>query len=312
MATFFRSAILITFTALSAWPHAISVSTAEGKLDKLELTLTVKIPNYEAEHLGKSGGGTATDAVGRAFLFPGAQRTAQSCESGAGEMVCQLSYRYEQEPGERLDAEVRLARETVPNHVHILRIKRGGVERQTIFDRTFEKEAIDFHEASALETWSKGMRLGGGQLLYQPLLLALLVTIALLGRPWVYLPVTTLAFLTVLPDKFYATPAFFELASAIGVAYFALEGYFFPNAKGRWMPLAVLGIVEGAALAVLARPTASAALSYGFGNVLAQGLVLCAGAGIALKLPEAGKRYALIVLGAVGVLATGMILLWRF
>jgi hypothetical protein len=297
---------------MPAWPHAISVSTAEGKLDKLDLSLTVKIPPYEAEHLGKTIAGTTTEAVSRAFLFPGAQRTAQSCSGESGEMVCQLSYRYEQEPGERLEAEVRLARETVPNHVHILRIKRGGVERQTIFDRTFEKEAINFHEPSAFETWSKGMQLGAGQLLYQPLLLAMLLTIALIGRPWVYLPVSAVAFLTVLPDKFYATPAFFELASAIGVAYFALEGYFFPNAKGRWMPLAVLGAVEGAALAVLARPTASAALSYGFGNIAAQCILLAAAVGLSTKLPDSWRRYGLLVLAVIGVLATGMILLWRF
>lgn len=312
MATLLRYAILVLFTLLPLWSHAISVSTAEGKLDKLDLAITVKIPPYEAEHLGKTVAGSVTDAVSRAFLFPGAQRLSQSCSGASGEMVCQLSYRYEQEPGERLDAEVRLARETVPNHVHILRIQRGGVERQTIFDRTFEKESIDFHEPSALETWSKGMRLGAGQLLYQHLLLAMLLTIALIGRPWVYVPVTALAFLTVLPDKFYATPAFFELASAIGVAYFAFEGYFFPNAKGRWMPLAILGAVEGAALAVLARPTAGAALSYGAGNIAAQSMVLLAALGLSRKLPESWKRYGLLALAAVGVISTAMILWLRF
>ncbi len=312
MATLLRYAILVLSTLLPLWSHAISVSTAEGKLDKLDLAITVKIPPYEAEHLGKTVPGSVTDAVSRAFLFRGAQRISQNCSGASGEMVCQLSYRYEQEPGESLDAEVRLARETVPNHVHILRIKRAEIERQTIFDRTFEKESIDFHEPSTLETWSKGMRLGGGQLLYQPLLLAMLCTIALIGRPWVYIPVTALAFLTVLPDKFYATPAFFELASAIGVAYFALEGYFFPDAKGRWMPLAILGAVEGAALAVLARPTASAALSYGFGNILAQSFVLGVSVIIATKLPESWRRYSLIGFAAIGTLAAAMILVWRF
>jgi hypothetical protein len=312
MATLFRSAILISFTTLAAWPHAISVSTGEAKLEKRDLFLTVKIPPYEAEHLGKSGGGTAAEAVGRAFSFPGARLLAQTCTGESGEMVCLLNFLFEQTPGERMEAEVRLARETVPNHVHILRIKRGSVERQTIFDRTFEREAINFHEPSAMETWSKGMQLGAGQLLYQPLLLAMLATIALLGRPWVYLPVSVAAFLAVLPDKFYATPAFFELASAIGLAYFALEGYFFPNAKGRWMPLGVLGAVEGAALAVLARPTANAAVSYGLGNILAQCFVLVVAAAIAVRIPETWKRYALVAMALLGVVSTATILLWRF
>lgn len=312
MATLFRSAILTLLTTLAAWPHAISVSTGEAKLEKRDLFLTVKIPPYEAEHLGKSGGGTAAEAVGRAFSFPGARLLAQSCTGESGEMVCLLNFLFEQTPGEKVEAEVRLARETVPNHVHILRIKRGGVERQTIFDRTFERESIDFHEPSALETWSKGMQLGAGQLLYQPLLLAMLAAIALVGQPWVYVPVSVAAFLTVLPDKFYATPAFFELASAIGIAYFALEGYFFPKAKGRWMPLAIMGAVEGAALAVLARPTASAAVSYGLGNILAQSVILLAALGIASKVPESWKRYAVLALALLGAVSTTSILLWRF
>ncbi len=301
MATLLRLSLLAFFITLSVWPHAISVSTGEGKLEDRTLTLTVKIPPYEAEHLGKSGGGTAAGTVGRAFVFSGATRTAQTCTGQSGEMVCLLSFSYPTPPGESLDAEVRLARETVPNHVHILRIKRNGIDRQTIFDRTFERETINFHEPSELETWTKGMQLGGGQLLYQPLLLALLAALALVGRPWIYLPVSAAAFLTVLPDKFYATPAFFELATAIGVAYFALEGYFFPNAKGRWMPLAILGAIEGAALAVLARPTASAALSYGFGNLLGQALLLGAAVWSAPKLPSRIRRGALLASAAAGL-----------
>jgi hypothetical protein len=311
MATLFLYPIIILLAATSAWPHAISVSTSEGKLEDRALTLTVKIPPYEAEHLGKSGGGTAADAVGRAFSFPGANRIAQSCTGQSGELICLLSFSYATLPGESIDAEVRLARETVPNHVHIMRIKRDVVDRQTIFDRTFERESIDFHEPSKLETWTKGMQLGAGQLLYQPLLLALLLALALVGRPWIYVPVSALAFLTVLPDKFYATPTFFELASAIGAAYFALEGYYFPNAKGRWLPLAILGAIEGAALAVLARPTASAAISYGFGNLLGQAVLLGASVWLAAKLPTQIRRGALLALAAAGIAAALWIVLRR-
>jgi hypothetical protein len=311
MATLLRLSLVALSTALSVWPHAISVSTSEGKLEDRTLTLSVKIPPYEAEHLGKSGGGTAAEAVGRAFIFSGAQRIAQSCTGQSGEMECLLSFSYPTPPGESIEAEVRLARETVPNHVHIMRIKRNAVDRQTIFDRTFERETINFHEPSKLETWTKGMQLGAGQLLYQPLLLALLLALALVGRPWIYLPVSALAFLTVLPDKFYATPTFFELASAIGAAYFSLEGYFFPNAKGRWMPLAILGAIEGAALAVLARPTASAALSYGFGNLLGQAVLLGASVWLAAKLPTRIRRGALLALAAAGVAAALWIVLRR-
>lgn len=317
MATFLRTAILTLLGLTSLWAHAISVSTSEGKLSQRDLFLTIRIPNYEAEHLGRNGGGTAADAVARAFQFSGARLLGQSCTGGNGEVVCLLNFLFSSAPGEKLEAEVHLARETVPNHVHILRIRRdaadgSSIERQTIFDRTFEKEVIDFHEPSALETWAKGARLGAGQLLYQPLLLAMLFTVALLGRPWIYVPVAALAFLTVLPDKFYATPAFFELASAIGLAYFAAEGYYFPQAKGRWMPLALLGAVEGAALAVLARPTASAAVSYGFGNLLAQGLVLALAALVAQRIGEVPRRRLLLLLLGLGVLAAGYIFFSRF
>jgi hypothetical protein len=299
MATFFRFTSCYFLTLLLAEAHAISVSVAEGTLDGRALDLKLRIPRYEAEHLGKQGG-TAAEAIARAFRFAGAQAVAQSCTGDGGDLVCLMSFGYAVTPGEKLEAEVRLARETVPNHVHILRVKRGGVERQAIFDRTFEREAIDFHQATGFETWMTGVRLGAGQLLYQPVLVALLLTMALVGRAWVYAPVLAASFLVVLPDKFYATPAFFELATAIGVAYFAVEGYFFPEARGRWIPLAVLGALEGAALAVLARPTGNAAVSYGFGNWAAQAGMLAAAVWGVRRMAVVWRRYVLLALAIGG------------
>lgn len=78
------------------------------------------------------------------------------------------------------------------------------------------------------------------------------------------------------------------------------------------MPLALLGAVEGTALAVLARPTASAAVSYGFGNLLAQGLVLTLATVVAQRIGEVPRRRLLLLLLGLGVLAAGYIFFSRF
>lgn len=263
-----RSISLFFLAALSLSGHSISVSTSEGKITGSTVQLELKIPRYEAEDILKAG----ADA-GLSVRFPGTKLTQKSCSMVGEEYRCQLAFASSTEIPEKVRVEVDLARLTVPNHIHILRLERSGVARQGIFDRTFESDQIDFHETGKGEQYWRTVRQGALQLGLQPLLLLLLVTIGLCFRPTWYVVGGLAAFLVVLPDKFYATPAFFELATALGVSYLAMEQWWFPNAGARWAPALVIGAMEGAGLAVMARPSGEMAVSYGLANLAAQALV---------------------------------------
>ncbi len=305
MAAFLQSLTALFLLATLASAHSISVSVGEGKIEGDTLTLSLRIPRYEAEHLGQA-------QAAAAFRFRDATITAQACAFEADEFRCQFTYRFSQPVGERLEAEVQLARVTVPNHVHILHLSRAGVQRQAIFDRAFERDTLDFHQSSMAETASRGARLGAAQLLFQPVVLVLLATIGLLKRPWVYLAASAVSFLAVLPDRFYATPGFFELAGAVAIAYLAIERLAFPDAAPHWLAFALIGAIEGAGLAVLARPTAAAALSFGAGNLLLQAFLSL----LAWQLARGwGKRWwrgTFAALAAFGILESLWIYVKRF
>ena len=245
--------------AALGWGHSISVSTSDGVVEDRTLRLTLRMPRYEVEQLPHA-------KLVASIQIEGAKLTASDCQPVETDLSCQLVYEFPAIPAERLAATVTLARVTVPNHVHIMKLTRNGIARQAIFDRTFEREQIDFHESAKAEIWWRAARMGFVQLGFQPILLILLLIVP---RPLAYTIGAAIAFLLVLPDRFYAPPGFFELATAMALVYLALESLFFSQAGGKWIFCALIGAIEGTALAVLARPTGAGAVAFGTGNLLA-------------------------------------------
>ncbi len=285
-----------------AQAHSISVSTSEGKLDATILSLNVRLPRYEVEHLPQAG-------LAAAFRFAGAELKSSQCKPVENELFCELSYNSPQTASEKLEAHVTLARITVPNHVHIMKLTRGAVTRQAVFDRTFEQEQIDFHQLARAEVWWRAARMGFTQLLYQPILIALLLILFL---PFPYIAGATAAFLIVLPDKFYATPGFFELATAISLSYIALEHLFFPKAGGKWIVAAAIGAIEGAALAILARPTGPGAVAFGAGNLFAALTVSLLAKHFSRNIPEPWTRIIFWSFSAMGIVWSIWVFIRRF
>jgi hypothetical protein len=69
----------------------------------------------------------------------------------------------------------------------------------------------------------------------------------------------------------------------------------------------LVGAVEGAALAVLARPAGAAAVAYGGGNLLAQGLLVFLLSLGSRYLPEAWRPRTYLTLAALGLALTGWV-----
>ncbi len=297
-----RGTLGLLLAAASLHAHSISVSTSEATLDGSQLKLQLRMPRYEVEHIPANG-------LVSAFSFSGASLSSSNCQPQDQETVCQLAFVFGATPGEQIEARVTLARVTVPNHVHILRITRGPVTRQIVFDRTFEQERIDFHQPGRIEAFWRAARMGFLQLLYQPVLLALLL---ILPRSWPYAAAAAASFLVVLPDKFYASPGFFELATAISLTYLATEHLFFREASAKWLIVAVIGALEGASLAVLARPTGAGAVPFGTGNLIASLSVSLLARRFSRNIPEHLERYLYWAFAALGVLWTIWVFFNRF
>lgn len=296
-----RAALLLALCA-SLDAHSISVSTSEAKLDGQSLTLQLRMPRYEAEHIPASG-------LAASIKFNDATLTSTECKQVDAELLCDLAYQFKTVPGELIEANVTLARVTVPNHVHIMRFNRGATLRQAVFDRTFENERIDLHEVGKVELWWRAARMGFTQLLYQPILILLLL---LITRPLSYLAGAAAAFFIVLPDRFYAPPGFFELATAISLTYLAIEHLWFPDASAKWAVVAAIGALEGAALAVVARPSGPGAVAFGTGNLLAAFSVTLIAARFSRNIPAPQMRYVLWGLTALGALWSIWVFVKRF
>jgi hypothetical protein len=294
----------LLFLALAAQGHSISVSTSEGLIEGTVLDLHLRMPKYEADHIPKGPNGAPN--FPSAFLIANATFQTIQCNPLGDNLNCHLSYQFQNNPPDDLAVNVTLARITVPNHVHIMRLTRAGMQRQGVFDRTFEQETFHFGRAGYWQGWWRGARLGLSQLLYQHLLLLLVLAIGILSVPAAYVAVAGAAFFLVLPDQFYAPPAFFELAAALALLYLAVEARFFPNANGRWVVAAAIGLLEGAALAVLARPAGLDAVAFGTGNLVGQALLCALGSRFLRKLRSRSPQHLATVLIAVGTFA----LLW--
>lgn len=294
--------LLLAVCAMHLDAHAISVSASDATLNGTALTIDLKIPRYEAEH-------TSHDALIKAFRITGAQPGESSCKTVDAEIVCDIRFNFPSQPGEVIEANVSLARVTVPNHVHIMRLHRGNTMRQAIFDRTFEDERIDMREIGQLEVWWRSARMGFTQLIYQPVVLLLLI---LISRPGWFLTGASVAFLAVLPDRFYAVPGFFELATSISVTYLAIEHLFFADASGKWLLAATIGALEGTALAVLSRPSGPGALPFGAGNLLACFAVTLFASRFSRNIPAPWMRKILWALTATGALWSVWVFVKRF
>ncbi len=226
----------------------------------------MRLPIYEVDKLEPA-------AIASAFRFTGAKLLTDDCSPLGEELVCRMSFAFEAALGEAVEATVTLSRITVPNHVHIMKLTRAGVTRQGVFDRSFESEKIDFHQDAPIEAWWRGARQGFAQIAYQPLLLLLLLVVGYTAKPPAYLAAGTVAFFVVLPDRFYAPSGFFQIATALSIAYLVFERWLFPDAGAKWIASAAIGAVEGAAIAVMARATGGGAVPLGAGNLAAQALV---------------------------------------
>src|SRR5262249_16831325 len=152
---------------------------------------------------------------------------------------------------------------TVPNHVHLLRAQKEGKSDQAIFDFSFTKTQIRFDppgpvEIAVTQTGAGLMRAVGG--LVQILFLA---TLALAARSRRELGAVAGMFLlgqiatTLIAPRtnWEPAPRFVEAATALTIAYMAVEILALPQAGKRWLIAGALGIFHGLYFALFLKTT---------------------------------------------------------
>jgi hydrogenase/urease accessory protein HupE len=262
--------------------HAMSMSNGELEVSGNTATFELRMPVYEIVHL-EDPQPALLNAVRLFSRGEEGERVSGSCESQAQEgwYVCHSKFEFP-EPVDVLDVECTLAGATVPNHVHVLKAKRGEVTEQAVFDFSFTRSTIDFVPPTAAEVafseiWAGLVRVMGG-----PIQILFVLALVLAGRSrkellWLavaFILAESISTVVINAKAWEPPPRFVEAAAALTVAYLAVEILVLPQAGYRWMVAAGMGVFHGFYFGSFLRQTQMDALFVLTGVALGEGLLL--------------------------------------
>lgn len=266
-----RPALLASLIALPAFPHAVSMSTGDLKIEDRRAHYELRMPLYEMSHVAGSEQ-ALFDHIRFSSGGAPARLIKKDCTAAPaqGLYLCSADYEFTG-PVDTLDVECTFHTVTVSNHVHLLRVVNGERRDQALFDFSFPKATLRFRPPTPAETaiteFGAGvMRAVGG--LVQVLFLASLVLAArsrreLLAITGMFLAGQMISPLVV-PHTGWSPPSrFVEAAAALTLAYLAVEILLLPRAGGRWAIAGLLGAFHGLYFMVFLQST-----GYGPGFVL--------------------------------------------
>jgi hypothetical protein len=272
---------VFSLLAVPACAHVMSMSSGDLTIKGNHAHYDLRMPLYEITHIRNP-----QQALFEHIHFSSAGRTARLLDHSCREDVPQDSYlcaaEYEFDgPVETLDVDCTFPAITVPNHVHLLRVENDGKRDQGLFDISFTTATLRFRPPSAFETAAAQtgagfMRALGGPV--QVLFLAGLVLAARTRRELILLSAMflggeILSALVVSHTQWQPPPRFVEAASALTLAYLAVEILTLPHAGMRWLVMAVLGGFHGLYFALFLRTSGYRSVyvlaGAGFGEILA-------------------------------------------
>lgn len=279
-----KTAAFLVLAAAPLYAHVMSMSTGDIALTGASAHYELSMPIYEIahisnpsvslfEHIRFSAGGEAARLV------------RKSCHEDLpqGAYLCSADYEFSA-PVEQFDAECTFYQITVPNHVHLLRATMGGKNDQAIFDFSYTTAPIRFRpptnaEIAAAQIGAGFVRAVGG--LAQILFLA---TLALAARSRRELAALAAMFLVgqvataiIAPETSWnPAPRFVEAATALTIAYMAVEILALPTAGKRWLIAGALGVFHGLYFALFLRTSDYRPVHVLTGAALAE-LLLVAG-----------------------------------
>lgn len=245
-----RSAILLLGAlAAPAMAHVMSMSSGDLTVDGPRAHYELRMPLYEITHVQNP-----EQTLLEHIRFAGARMVKHECRSDTAHdaYLCSADYEWPA-PVDRIDAECTFPSITVPNHVHLLRAEMGGKHDQAVFDLTFTRATLRFRpptktEIAITESGAGFLRALSGAV--QLLFLAALVLAARSRRELLALAAMFLAgqivSVAIVPRMGWQPAArFVEAATALTIAYLAVEILLLPKAGSRWAIAGILGVFHG-------------------------------------------------------------------
>ena len=305
---------LLLWMTLPAWPlaaHVMSMSSGDLAIDGAHARYELRMPLYEVAHVPNP-----ERALLEHIRFSGARLARSQCRADAARDTysCVADYAFAA-PVDRLDVECTFAAITVPNHVHLLRASLGEKRDQAVFDLGFTRATLRFRPPSAAEiaitqAGAGAVRALGG--VVQVLFLAALVLAArsrreLLAIAAMFLLGQAASVFAMAHLPWQPAPRFVEAATALAVAYLAVEILLLPQAGERWIVSGVLGALHGLYFHLFLQATGYSPALVLAGAALVQA---CALAVLALVLSRAGrlaKAFRPVQVAASALFVFGMV-----
>jgi len=266
----------------SLFAHAMSMSNGELEVSGNTVTFELRMPIYEIVHL-ENPQPALLDAVRFYSHGEEGERVGGSCESQQqdGWYVCHSKFEFP-EPVDVLDVECTLAGATVPNHVHVLRARRGEVTEQAVFDFSFTRSTINFVPSTATEVAFSEIWAGLARVMGGPIQILFVLALVLAGRSrkelfWLavaFILVESISTVVVNAKSWEPPTRFVEAAAALTVAYLAVEILMLPQAGYRWMVAAGMGVFHGFYFGSFLQQSQMDALFVLTGVAVGEGLLL--------------------------------------
>lgn len=273
---------LFALVALPAFAHVVSMSTGDAVLNGARLDYVLRMPLFEVTHLSQP-----EKQLFDNIHFRGAGSEARllehSCQPDSVNFVCHGVYLFEHETG-GFEVECNFAAVTVPNHVHLLRATNGARSDQAAFDASFTTASVRFRPPTALETALRDGAAGFWRATAALILILFLAALVLAARSRRELVLISAAFLSAqalsasahLASRASLSPRFIEAATALTIAYLAVEILLLPAAGKRWTVAGILGLLHGMYFDLLLSAGDYSAPSFLAGVLTAEVLLLAA------------------------------------
>jgi len=309
-----RALLTLYLVVRPAAAHVMSMSSGDLAIDGARAHYELRMPLYEVAHVA---------APERTLLehvrISGARLVKSEC-SGDGARdtyVCTADYEFPA-PVDSVEVECTFTAITVPNHVHLLRATLGGKRDEAIFDLRFTRTTLRFRpptqaEIAITQGGAGAVRALGGaaQLLFlAALALAARSRRELLAIAGMFLIGQALSVFGMAHAQWQPAPRFVEAATALAVAYLAVEILLLPEARARWLVAGVLGALHGLYFLLFVQTTgyAPALVLAGAGVVQVAAIALLAL--VLSRLRRMAQAYRPVQVAASGLLIIGMV--WFF
>ncbi len=304
--------------AAPAFAHVMSMSTGDLTIEGSRARYELRMPLYEMSHVANAEQ-TLLDHIQFSSAGATAKLIRKDCHADPGQATyfCAADYEFPQ-PVDRLDVVCTFYAVTVPNHVHLLRAVNGTRRDQAIFDLSFSKATLRFRpptpaEIAITEAGAGIMRAVGSVV---PVLFLASLVIASRSRAelgaisGMFLAGQIASALVVARTNWQPAPRFVEAATALTLAYLAVEILLLPRAGGRWAIAALLGAFHGLYFVLFIQSTAYAPGLVLAGAAAAQLILVALFAFAFSRLSRVAAALRPVQVSASALLVVGMV--WFF